>query len=180
MTDGQRVVANSVLPAHREPLVLRTADGLRLVGETAVPVDGPPAASIITVHPLPTHGGMMDSHVLRKMAWRLPAMADTAVLRFNTRGTTSAAGSSEGSFDEARGEGVHARVEDPAPAALLLDEDLGAAPVEGTLRVLEVQVLEHGVDPVAVAADLMPVVHHQPVLDGVVEGVSQDLNTQHC
>ena len=105
MTGGQRVVANSVLPAHREPLVLRTADGLRLVGETAVPVDGPPAASIITVHPLPTHGGMMDSHVLRKMAWRLPAMADTAVLRFNTRGTTSAAGSSEGSFDEARGEG---------------------------------------------------------------------------
>jgi uncharacterized protein len=105
MTGGQRVVANSVLPAHREPLVLRTADGLSLVGETAVPVDGPPAASIITVHPLPTHGGMMDSHVLRKMAWRLPAMADTAVLRFNTRGTTSAAGSSEGSFDEARGEG---------------------------------------------------------------------------
>ena len=48
----------------------------------------------------------MDSHVLRKMAWRLPALADIAVLRFNTRGTTSAAGTSEGAFDEARGEGL--------------------------------------------------------------------------
>jgi alpha/beta superfamily hydrolase len=49
---------------------------------------------------------MMDSHVLRKMAWRLPALADVAVLRFNTRGTASAAGTSEGEFDEARGEGL--------------------------------------------------------------------------
>ena len=48
----------------------------------------------------------MDSHVLRKMAWRLPALADIAVLRFNTRGTSSAAGTSEGDFDEARGEGL--------------------------------------------------------------------------
>jgi alpha/beta superfamily hydrolase len=52
---------------------------------------------------------MMDSHVLRKMAWRLPALADVAVLRFNTRGTTSAAGTSEGAFDEARGEGLDLR-----------------------------------------------------------------------
>ena len=28
----------------------------------------------------------MDSHVLKKAAYRLPAMADLAVLRFNTRG----------------------------------------------------------------------------------------------
>jgi len=48
----------------------------------------------------------MDSHVFRKMAWRLPALADLAVLRFNTRGTTSAAGTSEGHFDEGRGEGL--------------------------------------------------------------------------
>jgi len=76
------------------------------VGELAVPVDGPPAATIVCVHPLPTHGGMMDSHVMRKMAWRLPALAGIAVLRFNTRGTTSAAGTSEGEFDEGRGEGL--------------------------------------------------------------------------
>ena len=103
---SQSIVANSVLPARRDPLRLRTSDGLTLVGELALPLDRPPASTIVCVHPLPTHGGMMDSHVYRKMAWRLPALADMAVLRFNTRGTTSAAGTSEGSFDEARGEGL--------------------------------------------------------------------------
>jgi uncharacterized protein len=47
---------------------------------------------------------MMDSHVLRKAAWRLPALADLAVLRFNTRGTSSERGTSEGSFDGGIGE----------------------------------------------------------------------------
>jgi len=107
MTDA--IVANSVLAARREPLRLHTADGLSLVGELALPAHVAPVATIVTVHPLPTHGGMMDSHVLRKMAWRLPALADIAVLRFNTRGTTSAAGTSEGAFDEARGEGLDLR-----------------------------------------------------------------------
>jgi alpha/beta superfamily hydrolase len=46
----------------------------------------------------------MDSHVYRKAAWRLPALADLAVLRFNTRGTSSPAGRSQGEFDEAVGE----------------------------------------------------------------------------
>jgi alpha/beta superfamily hydrolase len=41
----------------------------------------------------------MDSHVLRKAAWRLPALADLAVLRFNLRGVTSPRGTSEGAFD---------------------------------------------------------------------------------
>jgi alpha/beta superfamily hydrolase len=100
------IVANSVLPAHREPLRLHTADGLSLVGELALPWANPPVATIVTVHPLPTHGGMMDSHVLRKMAWRLPALTDIAVLRFNTRGTTSSAGTSDGTFDEGRSEGL--------------------------------------------------------------------------
>lgn len=102
----ESIVANSVLPARREPLRLHTSDGLALVGELALPMTGSPVGTIVTVHPLPTHGGMMDSHVLRKMAWRLPALAGVAVLRFNTRGTTSAAGTSEGAFDEARGEGL--------------------------------------------------------------------------
>lgn len=100
-----RISANSVLPARREAIEIRTADGLRLVGELAQPLDSAPVATCICLHPLPTHGGMMDSHVLRKMSWRLPALADVAVLRFNTRGTTSAAGTSEGAFDESRGEG---------------------------------------------------------------------------
>lgn len=103
------VVANSVLPARRDPLHLRTSDGLSLVGELALPMAAAPVATVVCVHPLPTHGGMMDSHVYRKMAWRLPALADVAVLRFNTRGTASAAGRSEGAFDEARGEGLDLR-----------------------------------------------------------------------
>ena len=53
----------------------------------------------MTLHPLPTAGGFMDSHILRKAAARLPALADLAVLRFNTRGTTSPRGTSEGAFD---------------------------------------------------------------------------------
>ena len=40
----------------------------------------------------------MDSHVYRKAANRLPALADLAVLRFNTRGTESEQGKSEGEF----------------------------------------------------------------------------------
>lgn len=103
------IVANSVLPAVREDIELMTADGLRLVGELALPAEGDPAATMVCAHPLPTHGGMMDSHLLRKAAWRLPALASIAVLRFNTRGTTSARGTSDGAFDEARGEGLDLR-----------------------------------------------------------------------
>lgn len=98
--------ANSVLPARRELIQLRTSDDLTLVGELALPPHNPPVATLVTVHPLPTHGGMMDSHLLRKASWRLPALADLAVLRFNTRGTSSAAGASEGAFDEGRAEGL--------------------------------------------------------------------------
>jgi alpha/beta superfamily hydrolase len=96
--------ANSVLPARREQLTLQTADGLVLVGELAAPANRKPAATLICLHPLPTHGGMMDSHVFRKAAFRLPALAGVAVLRFNTRGTASMQGASEGSFDNGVGE----------------------------------------------------------------------------
>ena len=89
----------TVLPARREDVELHTADGLTLVGELALPAERPPAATLVTLHPLPTHGGYMDSHVLRKAAWRLPALADLAVLRFNTRGTSSPRGTSDGAFD---------------------------------------------------------------------------------
>ena len=90
--------ASTVLPARRTDIELRTADGLTLVGELAVPEDRPPAATLVCLHPLPTHGGMIDSHVLRKASYRLPALAGLAVLRFNTRGTTSDRGTSEGEF----------------------------------------------------------------------------------
>ena len=87
-------------------MTLTTRDGLRLVGEIALPLDREPVATMVCLHPLPTHGGMMDSHVFRKAAWRLPALLGIAVVRFNTRGTTSAAGTSEGVFDQADGEGL--------------------------------------------------------------------------
>ncbi len=96
--------AATVLPARREPVTLVTADGLSLVGEIAVPAERPPVATLVCLHPLPTHGGMMDSHLLRKAAYRLPAMADLAVLRFNTRGTRSERGRSEGEFGEGESE----------------------------------------------------------------------------
>ncbi len=96
--------ANSVLPARREAVTLHTADGLSLVGELAVPEDRDPVATLVCLHPLPTHGGMMDSHVFRKAAFRLPALAGVAVLRFNTRGTSSMQGTSEGSFDSGEAE----------------------------------------------------------------------------
>lgn len=88
------------LPAKREDITLTTADGLTLVGELAMPVAGEPVATLVTLHPLPTHGGFMDSHILRKAANRLPALANIAVLRFNTRGTSSPRGTSEGQFGE--------------------------------------------------------------------------------
>ena len=96
--------ANTVLPAERRPVTLHTADGLQLVGELALPLDRPPVATLVCLHLLPTEGGMMDSHLLRKAAWRLPALAGLAVLRFNTRGTTSEAGTSEGTFDAGESE----------------------------------------------------------------------------
>ncbi len=88
-----------VLPARREEIELHTIDGLTLVGELALPADRDPVATLVTLHPLPTAGGFMDSHIIRKAAARLPALADLAVLRFNTRGTTSPRGTSEGAFD---------------------------------------------------------------------------------
>ncbi|MGH3497309.1 MAG: alpha/beta hydrolase [Nocardioidaceae bacterium] len=100
MVDDDRPIrGTSVLPARRQAITLQTADGLNLVGELALPLDRDPVATMICLHPLPTHGGMMDSHLFRKASYRLPALAGIAVLRFNTRGTSSVQGTSEGSFD---------------------------------------------------------------------------------
>lgn len=99
-----QIRANTVLPAERRPVTLHTADGLELVGELALPVQRSPVATLVCLHPLPTQGGFMDSHLLKKAAWRLPALAGLAVLRFNTRGTSSPHGTSGGSFDAGEAE----------------------------------------------------------------------------
>ena len=96
--------ANTVLPAERRDVVLHTADGLELVGELALPLGRPAVATVVCLHPLPTQGGFMDSHLLKKASYRLPALADVAVLRFNTRGTSSPRGTSQGTFDHAEDE----------------------------------------------------------------------------
>src|ERR1019366_1990970 len=96
--------ANTVLPPRRRDIELHTADGLRRVGELALPLERDPVATLVTLHPLPTHGGFMDSHVFKKASYRLPALADIACLRSKTRGTTSPRGTSERIFHDARDE----------------------------------------------------------------------------
>lgn len=88
------------LPATRERVELHTADGLTLVGELSLPVGRTPVATIVALHPLPTAGGFMDSHIIRKAAARLPALAGIAVLRFNFRGVQSPHGTSGGTFGD--------------------------------------------------------------------------------
>ena len=94
----QPVRPSTALPAIRNPFTVLTADGESLIGETSEPLSDYQGA-ILCLHPLPTAGGMMDSHIFKKAANRLPAMAGIAVIRFNTRGTSSESGASTGIFD---------------------------------------------------------------------------------
>jgi alpha/beta superfamily hydrolase len=119
-TDPIEIRAGVELPAAREDIELRTDDGLTLVGELATPLDRPPVATLVTLHPLPTAGGFMDSHILRKAAARLPALAGIAVLRFNTRGTSSPRGTSGGEF----GDGVTERADVSAAMSFVRERGL--------------------------------------------------------
>jgi uncharacterized protein len=140
----------TVLPGRREDVELHTADGLTLVGELALPEDRDPVATLVTLHPLPTHGGYMDSHVYRKAAWRLPALADLAVLRFNTRGTSSPRGTSEGAFD-----GGEAECFDVAAAIEFAEfHDLPRPWLVGWSFGTELA-LKHGTDPAVEGAILL-------------------------
>jgi len=94
----QRVGPGSNFPSLRTSFHITTVDGISLVGEIASPI-GESKGAILCLHPLPTAGGMMDSHIFKKCANRLPSMAQITVVRFNTRGTSSEAGSSTGTFD---------------------------------------------------------------------------------
>lgn len=79
------------LPARREDIELRTEDDLRPSANWHSRRPGIPSPPRHPA-PAPTAGGFMDSHILRKAAARLPALADLAVLRFNSRGTSRRAG----------------------------------------------------------------------------------------
>ncbi len=162
MPTSARIRGNSVLPARREAITLVTEDGLRLVSELAVPVDRDPVATIICLHPLPTAGGMMDSQVFRKAGYRLPALAELAVLRFNTRGTSSAQGTSEGTFDGGAGEqhdlaaAVRYAVEAGLPLRWLVGWSFGADLVlkYGAVPEVEGGILLSPPQRLAAAADL--------------------------
>jgi alpha/beta superfamily hydrolase len=142
--------ANTVLPAQREDVTLHTADGLELVGELALPLGRPPVATLICLHPLPGGGGMMDSHLLKKMANRLPALADLAILRFNTRGTSSERGTSQGTFGEAKEE----RYDVAAALDLCESRDLPSLWLVGWSFGTDLALM-HGCDPSIVGAVLL-------------------------
>lgn len=108
------------LPARREDIELHTSDGLTLVGELALPESAKPVATLVCLHPLPTGGGFMDSHIIRKAAARLPALADVAVLRFNFRGVVSPRGRSQGAF----GDGIDESKDLAAAMAFVVERQL--------------------------------------------------------
>jgi alpha/beta superfamily hydrolase len=91
------------LPANRSAITIKTSDGLNLIGELTTPL-GEVTGSLLMLHPNPSGGGMMDSHIYKKAANRLPAMAGIQIIRFNTRGTVSEAGKSDGEYDHGKGE----------------------------------------------------------------------------
>ena len=144
MTD---IRANTVLPARRRDVTLHTADGLRLVGTLALPPYGDPRVTLVCLHPLPTHGGSIDSHLLRKADWRLPALAGIAVLRFNTRGTAG----SEGEFDFGDAE----RYDLAAALDLVESEDLPAPWLMGWSFGSELALMYGAHDPTVVGAILL-------------------------
>ncbi len=153
MTEPVR--ASTVLPAVRRDIELRTADGLTLVGELAVPESHDPIATLVCLHPLPTAGGFMDSHILRKAAARLPAMADIAVLRFNFRGVSSPRGASQGEF----GHGDDERFDLDAAMAFVAEHGLPDPWLLGWSFGTEVA-LKHGLEhPVVGAILLSPPLH---------------------
>ena len=94
---------STILPGLRTPFKVTTEDGQTLIGEVSAPLDRSTSA-ILCCHPNPTGGGMMDSHIYKKAANRLPSMAGITVVRFNTRGTSSEAGTSTGTYDNGRAE----------------------------------------------------------------------------
>jgi len=94
---------STILPGLRTPFTVTTEDGQTLIGEVSAPLDRFTSA-ILCCHPNPTGGGMMDSHIYKKAANRLPSMAGITVVRFNTRGTSSEAGTSTGTYDNGRAE----------------------------------------------------------------------------
>lgn len=158
---GTSIKGGIELPARRENIELHTEDGLVLVGELALPIDKTPVATMVALHPLPTAGGFMDSHIIRKAAARLPALADIAVLRFNFRGVSSPRGTSQGSF----GDGIDERLDLEAAMRFVDDRMLPAPYLVGWSFGTEVA-LRFGLATSAVGAILLsPPLHRATEAD---------------
>lgn len=84
MAQAQRIKANSILPARRETLTLETADGLKLVGELACRWTSIRSRrwSASTAADARRDDGRIS---LPQGGGSFPALAQIAVLRFNTR-----------------------------------------------------------------------------------------------
>lgn len=141
-----------MLPARRRPFTMHTEDGEVLVGEVSTPSDREPTGTVVALHPLTMEGGSSDSHLIRKMAWRLPALTGLAVVRFNFRGARSTLGASSGEWSQAEGEGYDLR----AALAEVERRRLPAPWLVGWSFGTDV-LLKHGnVDPVAGGVLLSP------------------------
>ena len=151
----EQIRSATLLPARREDIELHTSDGLTLVGELALPLDRDPVATMVALHPLPTAGGFMDSHIIRKAAARLPALADIAVLRFNFRGTTSPRGTSDGEF----GEGIAEQHDLSAAMGLVAERGLPSPWLVGWSFGTEVLLKYGRQHPIAGAILLSPPLH---------------------
>ncbi|RZS57590.1 hypothetical protein EV141_1304 [Microcella putealis] len=158
----EEIRGSTVLPAHRENIEFVTADGLTLVGELALPEHGNPVAMLVCLHPLPTAGGFMDSHIIRKAAARLPALADVAVLRFNFRGVSSPRGTSQGEF----GHGDLERLDLAAAVAWAAERGLPQPWLLGWSFGTEVA-LKHGLSEDVVGAILLSPPLHRTSADEV-------------
>lgn len=158
----EEIRGSTVLPAHRENIEFVTADGLTLVGELALPEHGNPVAMLVCLHPLPTAGGFMDSHIIRKAAARLPALADVAVLRFNFRGVSSPRGTSQGEF----GHGDLERLDLAAAVAWAAERGLPTPWLLGWSFGTEVA-LKHGLGEDVVGAILLSPPLHRTSADEV-------------
>lgn len=100
---SEQLRPSTILPSKRVLTTVRTEDGIDLIVEVAAPLN-PSRAALLLCHPNPTGGGMMDSHVYKKAANRLPALADLTIVRFNTRGTSSEQGTSTGVYGQTKSE----------------------------------------------------------------------------
>ena len=115
------VVQGRELAWTRRPISLVTSDCCLLGGVLGRPARTSAVGCVILLHPNPTGGGSMDSHLFKSALEVLPSHHDISVLAFNTRGTDSESACSDGVHDDGGAE------EADVAAAVSFARDLGAS-----------------------------------------------------